>query len=133
MEELQHVLHCTFYFLAKKPMDKMFLELWLTSIAGQIISPHLTVPLFLNPSSGQYFHYKVNSAYDFSSEPVGFPSQNTADAEAEQQLILQNITILAIVQCVVTALGHHLLAKDRLKNSTKGKKYGITKINRKQF
>lgn len=64
-----------------------------------------------------------------SSESVGFPSHNTGNAE--QHLILQNIVILAIVQCVVTALNHHLLAKDRLKNSTKGNHYGITKINRK--
>lgn len=67
-----------------------------------------------------------------SSEFVGFPSHNRANAAAEQHLILQNIAILAIVQWVVTALKHHLLAKDRGKNSTKGKNYGITKISRKK-
>lgn len=56
-----------------------------------------------------------------SSESVGYPSPNTANAE--QHLILQNTAILAIVQCVATALKHHLLAKDRLKNNTKGKNY----------
>lgn len=68
-----------------------------------------------------------------SSESVGFHSHNRANAEAEQHLILQNnIAILAIVQSAVTAFNHHLLAKDRLKNSTKERKYGITKISRKQ-
>lgn len=67
-----------------------------------------------------------------SSESVGFHSHNRANAEAEQHLILQNSAILAIVQSAVTAFNHHLLAKDRLKNSTKEREYGITKISRKQ-
>lgn len=67
-----------------------------------------------------------------SSEYVGFHSHNTANAEEEQHLTLQNIAVLAIVQNVVTALNHHLLGKDRLKNSTRETKYGITKISRKQ-
>lgn len=66
-----------------------------------------------------------------SSGSVGLPSHNRENAEAEH-LILQNTAILAIAECVVTALNHHLLAKDRLKNGTKGKNYGITKISRKQ-
>lgn len=107
-------------------------------VAVLVSSVHLTVPPFLNPHQDNIFTIKW---YELcprlhmitSSESVGFHSHNRANAEAEQHLILQNnIAILAIVQSAVTAFNHHLLAKDRLKNSTKERKYGITKISRKQ-
>lgn len=144
-----HVLHSTFYSLAKKPYDRRCMMFLLHSLAFVVLvkSVQLTVPQCPQFQTGQDFNYKMVSTlpvevmYDYQLMVCRFPLTHI-HTHREQMLKQSNtssfISNLARVQCTQRSndysisLNQRLLAKDRLKNGTKGRDWGITKISIQQ-
>lgn len=126
MEELQHSLHCTFYPLAKKPLDRRLawspyrfhwpLWYWL----NQFISLCLSFPNQDNILIIKWYElcpWRLHTIICLWS--VGFYT-HTHWSRTAPHSSQGSWPLLIACRDYSLSLNHHLLAKDRLKNGTEG-------------